>query len=240
VQQNTSGETGTIMFKQNLVHILLSAGAVAGVAANVHADTLPDVRITEFMYKNENSPGEFVQFTNLGGTAVDLSGWSEDDGTGKSGVHPLSGVLQPGQSAILAEATPAAFEAAWNLPSTTDVITENGTDNLGKTDTIFLFDGTSIVDQLAYGTTGPKTDGVAAVPISAAAIGANNSADWALLTAGQDGAIHANGASNGDVASPGFSSFAPVPLPATAWLFLGGLGVFAPVLRRRRSSPPMP
>jgi hypothetical protein len=221
--------------KRNMVRILLSAGAAAVAAAGVHAATLPDVRITEFMYKNENSPGEFVQFTNLGSTAVNLSGWSEDDSTDTPGVHPLSGILQPGQSAILAEATPAAFDAAWGLPASTDVIQENASDNLGKTDTIFLFDGTSVVDELTYGTTGPKTDGVAAVPINAAAIGANNSADWELLALGQDGAISAIGSgSPGDVASPGFSSFAPVPLPAAAWLFVGGLGMFVPALRRRR------
>jgi hypothetical protein len=223
------------MLRHNLIRVLLSAGALAGVTGNVYADTLPDIRITEYMYKNENSPGEFVQFTNLGSTAVNLNGWSEDDGAGISGVHPLSGILQPGQSAILAEATPAAFDAAWGLPATTDVIQENGTDNLGKTDTIFLFDGSTIVDELAYGNTGPKTDGVAAVPINAAGIGANNSADWELLTAGQDGAIHASGSSTGDVASPGFSSFAPVPLPTAAWFFVGGLGMLVPASRRRRS-----
>ncbi len=224
------------MLKQNLIRVLLSAGAVAGAVASAHADPLPDVRITEFMYKNVNSPGEFVQFTNLGSTAVNLSGWSEDDSSDTPGVHPLSGILQPGQSAILAESTPAAFDAAWGLPSSTDVIQENSTDNLGSSDTIYLFDGTSVVDELTYGTVGPKASGTAAVPINAAAIGANNSADWMLLTAGQDGAIHATGSgSPGDVASPGYSAFAPVPLPAAAWLFMGGLGMFVPALRRRKA-----
>jgi hypothetical protein len=226
------------MLKQNLIRVLLSAGAVAGAAASAHADPLPDVRITEFMYKNVNSPGEFVQFTNLGSTAVNLSGWSEDDATETPGVHPLSGILQPGQSAILAEATPAAFDAAWGLPSSTDVIEENSTDNLGGTDTIYLFDGTSVVDELTYGTVGPKASGTAAVPTNAAAIGANNSADWQLVTLGVNGGIRATGSgygTSGDIASPGYSAFAPVPLPAAAWLFVGGLGMFVPALRRRKA-----
>jgi uncharacterized protein len=219
------------MLKQNLVRILLGAGVAAVAAASVHADTLPDVRITEYMYKNENSPGEFVVFTNLGTTAVNLSGWSEDDSTGDPGVHPLSGILQPGQYAVLAEATPSAFEQAWGLSSSTDVIEEDSTDNLGKTDTINLYDGTTLVDTLSYGNgTGPKTDGVAAVPINSSAIGTNDIADWQLVTLA-NGGEQAIGYSNGDIA---YFPAEPVPLPAATWLFVGGLGMFVPALRRRR------
>ena len=35
------------------------------------------MRITEFMYSGTN--GEFVEFTNVGNAALDLSGWSFDD-----------------------------------------------------------------------------------------------------------------------------------------------------------------
>ncbi len=234
------------MKNKHLIRALLSAGVVAGLATSAHAQTftpnnpaLPDIRITEYMYKNENSPGEFVQFTNLGTTAVNMTTFSEDDSTGQPGVHPLGGlgILQPGQSGILAESDAATFEAAWNLPATTPFVDEGSKDNLGKTDSIYLFDdvnGTEqIVDLLNYGTTGPRTDGVAAVPGSASVIGTNNSAGWVLLTAGQDGAIQANG--DGDVGSPGYSSFAsPVPLPAAAWLLMSGLGALAPALRRRK------
>jgi uncharacterized protein len=234
------------MIEPSLIPALLCVGAIASVASPAHAATfipnnpsLADVRITEFMYKNENSPGEFVQFTNLGTTAVNMNGWSEDDATDKVGTHSLSslGIVQPGQSVILEEAAPATFAAAWNLASATKIVQENSSDNLGKTDTIFLYDQNgNIVDELAYGTTGPKTDGVAAVPDSFSVIGMNNSAGWELLTAGQDGAIHALGESTGDVGSPGFSSFAvaPVPLPAAAWLLMSGLGALAPALRRRK------
>jgi Lamin Tail Domain len=233
----------TAMFKQDLIRALLSVGAVAGAAASAHAATFipndpayPDIRITEYMYKNGGSPGEFVQFTNLGTTAVDMSGWSEDDGSGTPGVHSLAGLgtLQPGQSGILAEATQAAFDAAWGLSSSVPYVVENSTDNLGSADSIYLFDGNNIVDLLTYGTgTGPKTSGVAAVPGSASVIGTNNWSGWVLLTAGTDGAITADG----DVASPGYSSFAtPVPLPAAAWLLVSGMGALAPVVRRRKQA----
>jgi hypothetical protein len=235
------------MSKHHVIRALLSAGLLAGAATGAHAYTfipndpnLPDIRITEYMYKNEGSPAEFVQFTNLGSTAVNMSTFSEDDETGTPGVHSLAsmGTLQPGQSGILAETTAATFDAAWNLPSTTPFAQENTSDNLGSKDTIYLFDDVSgtedIVDELAYGTTGPKTDGVAAVPGSASVIGTNNSAGWVLLAAGTDGAYKSNGGS-GDTGSPGYSSFA-VPLPGAAWLLMSGLGALVPSLRRRKSA----
>ena len=170
-----------------------------------------------------------------------MANFSEDDGTGKPGVHSLAsmGTLNPGQSGILAETTAAAFEAAWGLPSTTPFAQETTSDDLGKSDTIFLFDninGTqNIVDELNYMSGGPTTDGKAAVPGSASIIGTNNAAGWVLLTAGTDGAIKSNGGT-GDTGSPGFSSFAPapVPLPAAAWLFMSGLGALVPAWRRRQ------
>lgn len=232
------------MFKQNLIRALLGVGAVAGAAGGAHAATFipndpayPDIRITEYMYKNGGSPGEFVQFTNLGSTAVNMSGWSEDDATGTPGVHSLSGfgTLQPGQSGVLAEATQTAFDAAWNLSASVPYVEENGTDNLGSADSIYLFDGSNVVDLLTYGSgSGPKTSGVAAVPGSASVIGTNDWAGWVLLTSGKDGAITADG----DVASPGYSSFAatPVPVPAAAWLLVSGMGALAPVVRRRKQA----
>lgn len=225
--------------KTLVVCALLSGVALAGAVTAADASTLPDIRITEFMYKNENSPGEFVQFTNLGTTAVNMSGWSEDDGSGKVGEHSLStlGILQPGESGILAETDAATFDQAWDLPLSTPFADESSKDNLGKSDTIFLFDSSGdIVDELIYGNgSGPSTDGVAAVPDSLAAIGSNDISAWELLTAGQDGAIHADGLSTGDVASPGYSSFAasPVPLPPAVWMLAAGLALLIRALRRR-------
>ncbi len=82
------------MFKHHLTRALLGAAVLSGAATGAHAATfipnnpaLPDIRITEYMYKNEGSPAEFVQFTNLGTTAVNMSTFSEDDSTGTPGVH---------------------------------------------------------------------------------------------------------------------------------------------------------
>ena len=232
------------MLKQNLIRTLLGVGAVAGAASGAHAATFvpndpayPDIRITEYMYKNGGSPAEFVQFTNLGTTAVNMSGWSEDDGTGTPGEHSLAGfgTLQPGQSGILAQATQATFDAAWNMSASVPFVEENGSDNLGSADSIYLFDGNNVVDLLTYGTgTGPKASGAAAVPGSASVIGTNNWSGWVLLQAGQPGVVTAGG----DIGSPGYSAFAatPVPLPAAAWLLVSGIGALSPMVRRRKQA----
>ncbi len=228
------------MISKTLVHAMLGAGAILAVSGTAMADAVSeDIRITEFMYKGEGSPGEFVEFTNMGTTAVDMTGWSEDDSTrvpDKSG-HSLSafGVVQSGQSVIFTEADPTAFRAAWNLSPSVEVIGPYSNDNLGNGDEINLYDAQgNLVDRLTYGSN-PRTDGVSAVPTSASVIGQNDIGGWTLSQVGVAGAYRALG---GDIGSPGYSSFAPapVPLPATAWLLLGGLGTLVPALRRRKAA----
>jgi len=222
------------MIRKTFIHAMLGASAILAASGTALADTVPDVRITEFMYKGEGSPGEFVEFTNLGTTAVDMTGWSEDDSTrtpNKSG-HSLSafGVVQSGQSVIFTEAAPDAFRAAWGLSDSVKVIGPYSNDNLGNGDEINLYDNSgNLIDRLTYGSD-PRTDGVSAVPTSASVIGANNIAGWILSQNGVNGAYAALG---GDIGSPGYSSFAPVPLPAAAWLLLSGFGAFG--LRRRKA-----
>jgi predicted extracellular nuclease len=221
------------MIRKTFIHAMLGASAVLAASGTALADTVPDIRITEFMYKGEGSPGEFVEFTNLGTTAVDMTGWSEDDSTrtpNKSG-HSLSafGVVQSGQSVIFTEASPDAFRAAWGLSDSVKVIGPYSNDNLGNGDEINLYDNHSnLIDRLTYASD-PRTDGVSAVPTSASVIGANNISGWVLSQNGVNGAYAALG---GDIGSPGYSSFAPVPLPAAAWLLLSGFGAFG--LRRRK------
>jgi len=221
------------MIRKTFIHAMLGAGAILAASGTALADTVPDIRITEFMYKGEGSPGEFVEFTNLGTTAVDMTGWSEDDSTrspNKSG-HSLSafGVVQSGQSVIFTEAAPDAFRASWGLSDSVKVIGPYSNDNLGNGDEINLYDNSgNLIDRLTYGSD-PRTDGVSAVPTAASVIGANNIAGWILSQNGVNGAYAALG---GDIGSPGYSSFAPVPLPAAAWLLLSGFGAFG--LRRRK------
>ena len=106
--------------------------------------------ITEWMYAGAN--GEFIEFTNVGNDAVDMTGWSCDDSSQLPGTVDLSafGVVAPGESVVLTEAPAADFATAWGL-SGVGIIGDLST-NLGRNDQINLYDaGSALVDQLSFG-----------------------------------------------------------------------------------------
>ncbi len=195
----------------------MSALATALPAA-AHADAVPDVRITEWMYNPVHSSGEYLEITNLGASPVNLAGWSFDDDSTAPTTVPLDGLgtLAAGESAIITESSDATFRSEWALGATVKILAGNAT-NLGRADEINLFDGpdgvANLVDRLTYndqgsGTVkGPRTQGVAGVPVSAAALGANDASQWQLSTVGDGEASWAS--TTGDVGSPGTSRFAP-------------------------------
>jgi len=124
--------------------------AIDNFALSVPAATPGDMQITEYLYSGAS--GEYIEFTNVGGTAVDLTGWSFDDADRVPGAQSLSafGIVQPGQSVILTEASADAFRTAWSLSGATPVI-GGLTNNLGRGDEINLYDATStLVDRLTY------------------------------------------------------------------------------------------
>lgn len=113
-----------------------------------------DIVITEWMYNGagSGSKGEFVEFTNVGPDAIDMTGWSFDDDSRIPGTISLSafGVVAPGESAILTDETAEDFAAIWGL-SGVKIIGGN-TANLGRNDEINLYDaGANLVDRLTYG-----------------------------------------------------------------------------------------
>lgn len=59
------------------------------------------IQITEYSYQSAN--GEFVEFTNTGNSAVNMTGWSFDDNSRIAGSFSLSGfgVVKPGESVII-------------------------------------------------------------------------------------------------------------------------------------------
>lgn len=110
--------------------------------------------ITEWMYNGLGSGniGEFVEFTNIGTTPIDMTGWSFDDNSRVPGTISLSafGVVAPGQSVILTDEPDVDFAAIWGLTGVT--IIGGNTANLGRNDEINLFDaGDNLVDRLTYG-----------------------------------------------------------------------------------------
>lgn len=200
------------------------AVAALALTAAAHAD----MRITEWAYSASN--GEYVEFTNFGAAAIDLTGWSYDDDSRLPGVLDLSafGTVQPGESVVITESLEADFRAAWNLAAAVDVIGEY-TNNLGRNDEINLFDnGGVLVDRLTYGDqTFPgtiRTQNISGNPATLAALGANDVSQWVL--SGDGDSFGSYFSSFGDLGNPGVY----IPEPASLTLLaLGGLAL----LRRR-------
>lgn len=168
------------------------------------------MRITEVIYSGSTT-AEFIEFTNVGSTAVNMNGWSYDDNSRTAGVVDLSafGTVQPGESVILCETDATAFRAAWNLCPAIKVIGNNAA-NLGRNDEINLYDAAEVlVDRLTYndeGTgnvAGPRTNGASAWP-PAGAVAANNFSLWTLATTADAEGSYAS--TSGDIGSPGKST----------------------------------
>lgn len=190
-----------------------------------------EMRITEWMYKGAN--GEFIEFTNVGSAPVDMADWHYSDSD--RGSHDLNisafGVVAPGESVILTDASEAAFRTAWGLSSSVKIIGSNTNSNLDRNDEINLYDAAEVlVDRLTYGdeafSGSVRANGVSGNPGSAGVLGANNVYGWVKSVAGDAFGSHA---AAGDIGNPGHYA---VPEPTSVVLALIGLaGVFA--TRRR-------
>lgn len=166
------------------------------------------IHITEFMY--QGAGGEFVEFTNTGATAVDMTGWSFDDDHDTPGAFDLGafGIVQPGESVILTETDAETFRANWQLASGIKIIGLLGAsqgNNLSRNDQIHLFDANSALqDVLVYGDqdhAGTIRTQNASGQAECAALGQNRIADWKKSVVGDAfGSVAANG---GDVGTPG-------------------------------------
>ncbi|MDB5274632.1 MAG: alkaline phosphatase [Chitinophagaceae bacterium] len=174
------------------------------------------MRITEYMYNGlgTGSAGEYIEFTNIGGTAVDMSGWSFDDNTRTPGSLSLSsfGTVQPGESVILTELTASAFRSNWSLCTGVKVIGGNTSNNLGRADEINLYDNNNNqIDRLTYddqtysGTI--RTAGKSGW-VSDAGLGLNDITKWSYSVNGDAEASYASGVA--EIGSPGKSTRASV------------------------------
>lgn len=179
--------------------------------ATVPYDPCPPgtMRITEYQYNGS----EFVEFTNVGATAVDMTGWSFDDNSRTAGSFSLDafGIVEPGESVILSEVGAASFRSTWGICDGIKVIGGN-TQNLGRADEINLYNGTTLVDRLTYDDQtlgGPRTD-VSSAWVSDAGLGANQHNQWTLSTVG-DTESSLTAASGGFAGSPGRSTKSIIP-----------------------------
>lgn len=227
-----SGSGATITATGNTASISFSTSATSGtlsvVATNacgtsiartktVTVTPLPGtIRITEYMYNGNGSGsiGEFVEFTNVGTTPVDMTGWSFDDNSELPGSQNLSGfgTVQPGESVILTDMTAPAFRSNWALCAGIKVLGGN-TNNLGREDEINLYNNSGVlIDRLTYGDQTYAAGSIRTNAISgwvnAAGLHTNTIANWTLSTVGDAEGSYT--ASAGEIGSPGKSTRAIV------------------------------
>jgi len=217
-------------FRPFLVAATLSLASAAQAAGSV--------AITEWMYNGS----EFIEFTNLSGAAVDLTGWSFDDDSRAAGTVSLSafGTLAAGETVILAEADAATFRAQWSLASSVKVIGGNSV-NLGRNDEINLYNASgALVDRLRFGDSSYvpgtiRTQDVSGNPASLAVLDGSDATGWVLSSVGD--AFGSRVSTDGFIGNPGVFALAPaVPEPAHYALTLGGLMVVGAIARRRRQA----
>ncbi|WP_323004339.1 lamin tail domain-containing protein [Denitromonas sp.] len=209
--------------------MLLSGQAAAAVS-------VADIQITEWMYSGNG--GEFIEFTNMGSTAVDFTGWSYDDDSRLAGVFDLSGLglVGVGESVIITETAEAVFRADWSLAASVKVL-GGYTNNIGRGDEINLFDASgSLIDRLTYGDQiyagTVRTQNATGNPLSAADLaGTTVTANWVLASAGDRFGSYVS--TSGDIGNPGFYVAAPVPEPETYAMMLAGLALVGGIARRR-------
>lgn len=202
---------------------ILCVAALAVVSGAASA-SMGQIRITELMYNGND--GEFIEIANVGGSAIDLSGWSFDDNSRVAGSFSLTafGILQAGEAAIITELDEATFRANWSLPASVKVIGLNS-QNLGRSDEVNVYDASSVLvdrltfnDQAAVGNLarGPRAQNVS-TNTAAGNLGANNYSLWFFSAVGDSRGSYTG--VNGDIANPGI-----VPTPgAIALVGLGGL-----------------
>ncbi len=195
--------------------------AVLVIAAAMHGGSVAraGMVITEWMYSGYN--GEFVEFTNVGSTPIDMTGWSYTDNTRVYGNVSLSafGIVQPGESVILTETATATFRAAWNLSSSVKIIGGNTKDNLGRSDEINLCDASlNLVDRLTFNDqagAGPRTQYRSCnIPAEDYNVTTAKSS-WPLASVGD--AYGSWLSAGGDIGSPG-----RVPEPSVVLLLAAG------------------
>ena len=154
--------------------LTLVLGAAQANAAGIY--------ITEWMYKGNGD--EFIELTNLSGSAVDFSGWSYDDDSRTPGTFDLSGfgLVADGESVILTEANAADFRTDWGLDGAVRVL-GGVSNNIGRSDEINIyesFNGSTfpLADVLTYSDEdfpgSIRTDEVSGNPGTLAALGAND------------------------------------------------------------------
>ena len=115
--------------------LALSAGLLATYAGSpAAADPVTDIKVNEI---SSTGVPDFIELTNTGVDAVDVSGWVLADNSDKRFLVPATAPVQPG-----------GF-VAFQVDDSTNALGGFGLGN-GDSARVFLGDGTTLVDEHAY------------------------------------------------------------------------------------------
>lgn len=207
------------------------------------------IYITEFFYQGRGSSGtlgfehEFVELTNFGASAVDVTGWYYRDSTeGNPTATPNSpfslsgfGSIAAGESVIITDLSEADFRLVWGTLDPSVRVIGLSAPGLGRSDAIRIFDANDdIVDQLRYGDetfAGSERFRYTTGVTDFANLGADNIVGW--FFSDTDGTTNLTSA-NGDVGNPGYVNTTAIPEPATAAALVGLLALAGALSRRAK------
>lgn len=205
-----------------------------------------DIRITEVTpwgsgTGNTSYLTDWFELTNIGSSAVDITGWQMDDNSNGSAKVNLTGItsIAAGESVIFTEnAATASFLSTWfgsNVPVGLQIGNYTGTGvGLGTGaggDAVNIYNSTGVLQaNVVFGA----SDAVAPLQTFDNAAGLNNTTISQLSVVGTNGAFVAFNNVN-EIGSPGLIT-APVPEPETYAMLLAGLGVMGAAVRRRKNT----
>jgi hypothetical protein len=192
----------------------LSVVALGVVAPAAHADPGAAIRITEFAYGGlvagaGGGDGEYVELTNVGALAQDLTGWTYGNttSTAATGLSLSSlGTVAPGESVIVTDLSAAELRSDWGLKDSVSVLSTGGAQSLNKgPNAAKVYDGSGTeVDSVSYAAGFESAKGKSAW-VDAAHVGAKaDTVGWTISTAGDaEGSWTSAG---GSIGSPGAST----------------------------------
>jgi Lamin Tail Domain len=224
-----------------LSHSTLVGIGLAAVIAAQSASAAIVISEVDAAGSSASYAADWFELTNTGSAAVSLTGWKMDDSSNLFGsavaLRNVSSIAA-GQSIVFLEGTAsgttdtaidAAFKSAWfSTVPTTLTLAGYGGSGVGLStsgDSVNIFDASgNVITRVDFGnapSNGATFDNTK---------GQNNVTLTAASVAGVNGAFISK--SGGEIGSPGVD-MTPVPLPATAFLLLGGLGGMGFFKRRR-------